>query len=329
MKTIRLGFAGLRHNHIFGLYALAQQKPAIEIAGVFEDSDEGRAAAAERHIAVTHTSYDALLAEVDAVAIGTYYANRGALAIAALRAGKHVIADKPLCTSLEELAEIERLAREQGLTVGIMLDLRDNKNVVAAQQLIADGTIGKINTVRFEGQHPLLYGSRPGWYFESGKYGGVINDIAIHGIDLVRRFTGAEVETVLAARCWNFYAHQCPAFKDSGQFMLRMSDGAGIIADVSYAAPDSHGYGLPFYWEFLISGAQGILRFHAESDGVELYRAGETAVRRVAPVLPRQDYLDAILDGILSRNPAPVTEQALASTAQTLRIQQYADTCGA
>lgn len=329
METIRLGFAGLRHNHIFALYALAQQKPGIRIAGVFEDTPEGMAAAAEHHIAVTHTSYEALLADVDAVAIGTYYAHRGAMAIAALRAGKHVIADKPLCTSPEELAEIEELARKKALTVGIMLDLRDNKNVVAAQRLIADGAIGKINTIRFEGQHPLLYGSRPDWYFESGKYGGVINDIAIHGIDLTRRFTGAEVETVLAARCWNFHARQCPGFKDSGQFMLRMSDGAGILADVSYAAPDSHGYSLPFYWEFLISGAQGILRFHAESDGVELYRAGETAMRKIAPVLPTRDYLDAIIAEIENAHPAAVTEQALASTAQTLRIQRFADTCGA
>ncbi len=325
MKKIRLGFAGLRHNHIFALYELAKQKPQVEIVGVFEDTPEGLAAAAERHIAVTHTSYERLLAEADAVAIGTYYSRRGALAIAALKVGKHVISDKPLCTSLEELETIKALAEAQGLTVGVMLDLRDNKNVVTAQALINGGEIGRINTVRFEGQHPLQYGKRPGWYFEPGKYGGVINDIAIHGIDLVRRFTGAEVEAVLAARCWNFYARQCPGFKDSGQLMLRMSDGVGVIADVSYAAPDSHGYSLPFYWEFLIAGERGILRFHAESDGVELYQAGDTAVRKIPPVAAAQDYLDALLHEMVHGTTHEATEQALRSTAQTLQIQQQAD----
>ena len=325
MKKIRLGFAGLRHNHIFALYDLAKQKSDIEIAGVFENTAEGINAAKERNIEITHSSYDKLLEETDAVAIGSYYTNRGTLAIEALRAGKHVISDKPLCTSLEELAVIKKTAEEKSLTVGIMLDLRDNKNTAAAQRVIIGGEIGKINNIRFEGQHPLMYGTRPAWYFEKGKYGGVINDIAIHGIDLVRRFTGSDVEKVLAARCWNFYADKCPDFKDSAQLMLEMGNGAGVIADVSYSAPNSHGYSLPFYWEFLICGSKGILRFHANSDGVELYRSGETKVQKISPILTERDYLDEITDEIKGNNTNAVTKQAILSTEQTLRIQQFAD----
>ena len=67
-----------------------------------------------------------------------------------------------------------------------------------------------------------MYGRRPDWYFEKGKHGGVINDLAIHGIDLVRLFTDSDVEQVLSARSWNFYANEEPAFLDSAQFMLKM-----------------------------------------------------------------------------------------------------------
>lgn len=325
MKKIRLGFAGLRHNHIFALYEESKQRADIDIAGVFEDAPEGIAAAKERNIEITHSSYEKLLGDVDAVAIGSYYTARGALAAAALRAGKHVISDKPLCTSLEELNAIEKIANEKSLTVGIMLDLRDNKNVIAAQRLISDGEIGKINNIRFEGQHPLMYGSRPSWYFEKGKYGGVINDIAIHGIDLIRRFTESDVETVCAARCWNFYADKCHDFKDSAQLMLKMGNGAGVIADVSYAAPDSHGYSLPFYWEFLICGSKGIIRFQANSDGVELYRGGGTSAEIIPQIEPEHNYLDEIIGEINGSASRTVTEQAILSTAQTLRIQHIAD----
>ncbi len=130
---------------------------------------------------------------IDAIAIGNYYGARGRMAIDALKFGKHVISDKPLCTSTEELNEIERLADEKNLKVSLMLDLRYSGNVLAARKVIKEGRIGTVNNVYFGGQHPLMYGKRPGWYFEVGKHGGVINDIVIHGIDLICYLTGLEV----------------------------------------------------------------------------------------------------------------------------------------
>ena len=52
---------------------------------------------------LTHDDYRRMLREVecDAVAVGDYFARRGEIVIAALEAGKHVIADKPICTKLE------------------------------------------------------------------------------------------------------------------------------------------------------------------------------------------------------------------------------------
>ena len=325
MKKIRLGFAGLRHDHIFVLYNQAKLKESIDVVGVFEDTPEGLESAKNKNIDVTYMDYDKLLEDVDAVAIGSYYGNRGSLAIRALQAGKHVISDKPLCTSVEELDTIKKLAEEKSLTVGIMLDLRDNKIVSTAQKLIRDGEIGRINNIRFEGHHPLMYGYRPNWYFESGKYGGVINDIAIHGIDLIRKFTGSEIDKILAARCWNFYAKECPDFEDSAQFMLQMQDGTGVIADVSYATPNTQGYGLPSYWNFLICGDKGTMSFHVTADEIELYKLGETTVQKIQPVLPDHDYLDEIIDEILNIGQNTVTSQALSSSRQTLLIQRFAD----
>ena len=121
----KLVIAGLRHGHIYSLYDRAMKDAGCQIAAVCEEDAAARSAA-RPDITVNYDSITRMLAEVpcDAVAIGDYYGKRGAIAIEALKAGKHVISDKPLCTSLDELARIEAIAKEKGLKVGCMLDVR-------------------------------------------------------------------------------------------------------------------------------------------------------------------------------------------------------------
>ena len=89
--------------------------------------------------------YAAMLAETkpDIVAIGDYFAIRGARAIQALESGAHVIADKPLCTSLAELDQIDALRRAHGLSVFCQLDMRDSGVCQLADDIInRQGLIG-------------------------------------------------------------------------------------------------------------------------------------------------------------------------------------------
>jgi predicted dehydrogenase len=167
MKKYGIAFAGFRHGHIFGLYNAALENESINVVSAWEENEEAKKSACENGVVFNCESFEDMLSDekVDIVAIGDYYGRRGRLAIKALEAGKHVIADKPLCTSLDELYEIKRLAKEKNLKVGMMLDMRYNKNVLAAKKLVESGEIGEINNVYFGGQHPLLYGERPAWYF--------------------------------------------------------------------------------------------------------------------------------------------------------------------
>jgi predicted dehydrogenase len=325
---MKIAIIGCRHGHIFSLYQLIKESDRAEFAGAFE-ADAAAREAAEKNQGMTfpYTSVEQVLADktVDAVALGDYYGARGAQAIAALRAGKHVIADKPLCTSLTELCEIERLAKEKGLSVGIMLDLRYHKNVLTAKQLIADGVLGAIHNIQFGGQHPLQYGTRPAWYFEEGKHGGVINDIAIHGIDLLTYLTGNTVEKINAARTYNAYATEVPHFLDCGQLMLTLSGGAGVLADVSYSAPNKMGYSYPYYWEFHIWGERGMISFNYNSEGVTLCTADADAPVVVPAVEPFGNVLDAFLDDIEGVPTLMSTAEALAAQRKTLEIQRVAD----
>lgn len=324
----RFAFAGFRHPHIFSFYEMVKADPHAEIVGCFEADPEARAQAEARGVTFTYRTYEELLADpaAEIVAIGDYYTARGGLAIAALKAGKHVFADKPLCTSLTELDEIEAVSGRTGLKVGCMLDLRYMPWVETARKLIADGTLGELRQAFFSGQHPLQYGRRSAWYFEEGKHGGTINDLAVHGIDMLYCLTGLRVKDVLAARTWNAGLPQVPYFHDGAQFMLTLENGAGVQGDVSYSAPDSMGYVLPTYWRFTLWGSRGMMEFSANDSRLLLALNGESEPRYLETKADgSQNCLTVFLDELAGK-PTPInTRTVLTVTRSTLEIQAAAD----
>lgn len=323
---MKIAFAGLRHDHIYLLYEMAMKNKQYEVTGGYEADDAARAVAEQHGLSCRYATYQELLADqdVEVVALGGCFGDRGSMAIQALQTGKHVIADKPLCTDLKELAEIEKLAREKHLVVSCMFTMRYEGNIIAVRNLIRSGALGKINNVYFGAQHPLMYGRRPGWYFEEGKYGGLINDIAIHGIDLLSYVFDLEFDKVESARCWNRFAKEQKDFKDSGQFMLSMKDNAGVIADVSYAIPDGVEFALPYYWQFYVWGTEGTISFNYSSKEMQYYRNGQKEPS-LLKAENSSNYLDDFMK-IVNREKDVILpmEDVFKSTRQTLLIQQAA-----
>lgn len=281
---LRLGFIGFRHGHILSLYDLASQSAEVQIVGACEEHGPTRQNLAER-VKFTHDSAEALLdgADCEAIAIGDYYARRGPLAIAALQRGLHIIADKPLCTDLDEVERMEALAQQKDLRIGCMLNMRDGATVLEARRLVQSGAIGQVHAITFGGQHPLLLGSRPDWYFEKGKHGGTLNDIGIHAFDALPWITGLGFSRVEAARCWNAFAPQYPHFDDGAQALLTMENGCGVTGDVSYFAPDGAGYALPQYWRTTFWGRDGLLEFSSTTKTLTLVEAAAKEPRQVPP----------------------------------------------
>lgn len=319
---MNIAFAGFRHGHIYGLYSRAKEMAGVTVIGAWEQDEAARAAAQQTVSEAFYDSYDALLADekVDAVAVGDYYGARGQLIIRALNAGKHVIADKPLCTSLEELHEIHTLASKKHLRVDCMLDLRYDGAVRTAKKLIEEGRIGTVHAMAFTGQHPLNYGVRPMWYFEEGKHGGVINDIAIHGIDALRYMTRLEFAGVTAAREWNAYAKEAPAFKDCAQFMAQFEGGAGVIADVSYAAQSKTAGKMPSYWRFTIWGEKGCIELRFGDDSIKFVDQNSEEVE----IIECEKVSECWLDDFVKPFDEDCLLDILTSAEAVLRIQQAA-----
>jgi len=327
MKT-RFAFTGFRHSHILDLLAGVEEHPQTELVACCEEDAETRAdLAAKGRVHITHEDHDAMLREVpcDVVAIGDTYGRRGALVLAALKAGKHILSDKPLCTSLAELDAIEATATERNLLIGLQLDSRGYGAMRTLREIILSGRIGALCSLHIGGQHPLLLGRRPAWYFVPGQHGGTINDIGVHAFDFVPWMTGLSWDGIPFARSWNAKASEFPHFEDCAQLMGTLDNGAGVLADFSYLAPDTLGYQLPFYWRILAHGTRGQAQTHLLGTDVELITDSATEPERVLvlPHTPRA-YLNDFLIEIFGHPPQDGLRSVDALRATRLALQTQA-----
>ena len=329
--ALKIAFAGFRHDHICAIYHLAQASQSLDIVAACEPHAPTRSSLESQGIVFTHDDYPQMLAQTDCdiVAVGDYYTRRGRIVLAALQAGKHVFSDKPLCTDIDELTEIEKLAHDRNLALGCSFALRSSGNFLRVKELTDAHTIGNIVTIAISGQHALSLESRAPWYFQPGKHGGTINDIGVHAVDLALWLTaGAQVD-IVAARQWNAKAQPYPHFPDAAQFMFTINRDMGadvsVMADVSYLAPTRTAYSLDNYWRLTIYGDRGFLETSYTLPHILLATDDDEEVHKI-PKLPDKthSYWDDFLHEVQGRkNESSLTTSAvLAASRQTLLIQQ-------
>ena len=282
----KVAFMGFRHPHVYAILKSVSDSNHCLIAGSCEEDEQTRSDLTRAgEVTLTHDSYESLPEKGDfsVLAVGDYFSRRGKITIRALQAGKHVLSDKPICTSLSELEAIEQLARQKSLKVGVFLELRYEGKFSTVRELIRGGEIGEVHSIFFGGQHPLLLDRRPGWYYEEGKQGGTINDLAMHAVDVITWITGLGFAEIHGAREWNAGLPQHPHFKNAAQVMLSLENGCGVQGDLTYISPDSFGYGLPLYWRFTFWGTEGVVETGYNYEDVILYRNGKTEPQHLPP----------------------------------------------
>ena len=201
----------------------------VEVVAACESDAAASAAAEGAGARITHSDPSGMLRDVDCdvVAIGEYFARRGSAAIHALNEGKHVIVDKPLCTSLDELDEIERIARQTQLKCRVhVVDAGSRTDNRRADVDPGKGTIGEIHCDFIRRAASADAGQATGLVFRGGQTRRHDQTTsAIHAIDCLPWITGLEFESVNAARCWNAFAPEFPHFHDGAQMMLTMDNG--------------------------------------------------------------------------------------------------------
>jgi predicted dehydrogenase len=326
-----VAFVGFRHGHVWDVFDRMRSNASFRIVACCEEDPETRKnLAREGKVQISHTDFAEMLRSVqfDVCVVGDYYEKRGALILAALKSGRSVISDKPLCTSMRELDRIASAVGRSGQPLGAMLDLRDSGIFRRMRGLIRDGDIGEVATLSFNGDHPLLLGKRPGWYFEKGKQGGTINDLGIHAFDGIPWLTGHRFTRINAARTWATGRAGSPYFKDAAQVMATLDNGCGVLGEISYLVPDRIAYGYPDYWRFVVAGSKGVVIGRLNDGSLTLFREGAPGPESIPAAAPNPGgYLQSYLRA-LEHSPAAEdlgTADVLDASRVSLLCQEAAD----
>ena len=139
----------------------------------------------------THTDLAEMLRrdDVDLVAVVTPHNTHASVAIECLRAGKHVVVEKPMCISVAEATEMIRAAGRAGRTLAVFHNRRHDGNVRAIEEIIDRGVIGEVFHIEVAstGYGPSQSPSRPGapWRESKKVSGGCLYDWGAHAVDWV------------------------------------------------------------------------------------------------------------------------------------------------
>lgn len=175
-----IGFGGMAGHHL----KQSRTLDFIEVKGVY-DIDPARMAAAVAEGLVAYESMDALLSddELDIVLIAVPNHLHKEYSIRALRAGKHVLCEKPVTLSSEELLEIMRVAEETGKIFTIDQNRRVNRDFVLMRRQVESGLLGDVYVIesRVEGSR----GMPKGWRTDKAQGGGMMLDWGVHLIDQI------------------------------------------------------------------------------------------------------------------------------------------------
>ena len=200
MKTIKIGIIGwgfMGRTHAHALRAMPLFYPGAgfraEIAGICSRRlEKAREAAEELNVPYYTDDYRQLLAreEIDAVSVCTPNALHEEIALAALKAGKHLYIDKPLADTAQGARRIADQAKKSGVFTRMVFNNRYLPVTLRARELVDQGRIGRV--LSFEGRY-LHSGSidpnKPiGW--KQTLQGGVLLDLGSHVLDLITWLCG-------------------------------------------------------------------------------------------------------------------------------------------
>lgn len=200
MGIIGYGFMGKVHAYSYRNISFYYRDPPyrIRLVGVCTSRPETAEKAKDQGgFLIDTTDYMELLKRKDIQVINCClpnYLHRNVV-IAALKAGKHVYCDKPLALNLQEAKEIYEAAKDSGVKHQITFQYRFIPAIIRAKQLIDEGAIGDIYSIRGSYLHSSCVAQSLrkaySWKAEYSKVGGgVLVDLGSHIIDLTRYLVG-------------------------------------------------------------------------------------------------------------------------------------------
>ena len=265
--TLRFAAIGLDHRHIYHMVAELIAAGA-HCAGYCPLTSDPRALEGfrERFPTLPPLPRDTLFDDpgIQIIVSAAIPADRPAIAIRAMQAGKDVMVDKPGAVSLDQVAALEQAAAETGRIFSICFSERFVVRACeTAARLVADGAIGRVIQTTGLGPHRLNRAIRPEWFFRPETFGGILTDLASHQIDQFLFFTRSATADITAAHTANRALPDVPAFQDYGEILLHTPHASGFIR-VDWFTPD----GLPAWGDgrLFLLGTEGTIELRKYVD---------------------------------------------------------------
>lgn len=329
---IKFGVVGLDHAHIYGMTDAMIRGGGTPVA-VFASDPKQIEPFVKRYgngVKIAKSEAEILGDKSIQLIIGAPIPDlRAPLGIRAMRAGKDYLGDKPSITSLEQLAEVRRTVKETGKKFAIMYSERlEVRSAVYAGELVAQGAIGKVIQTVNLAPHRVSAPTRPDWFWDKARYGGILTDIGSHQADQFLFYTGSTSAQVVAAQTGNFHWTDKPKFEDFGDMVVTGNGGTGYIR-VDWFTPD----GLPTWGDgrlFLV-GTEGTIELRKYVDvagrpgGNHLFLTDRKGVRYVdCSKVPLPFGPQFVTDVVERTSVAQDQDQALLAAELVLTAQKNA-----
>ena len=200
------------------------------------------------------------LPEIDAVSVCTWNSEHAPVTIAALQAGKNVLCEKPMATSVEAAEAMLAAAKESGKHLQIGFVRRYGNDCALIQDLVKEGFFGDIYFAK--ASYLRRNGNPEGWFGDKSRSGGgPLYDLGVHVIDLVRYIEGNKKPVSVYGATWQkllnrpnlktpkaYYSasrtdHDICDVEDLAVALIRFEDGSVLSVEASFSLNIAKGSG--------------------------------------------------------------------------------------
>lgn len=230
----------LEHGHIYG-QCNGLIEAGAELKWVYDADPLKVKAFCEKYPKVkVARSFDEILAdkEIKLVAAAAIPCDRSTIGEMVMNAGKDYFTDKTPFTTIDQLQQTKKVVANTKRKYAVYFSERLHvESAMYATDLVQGGAIGKVIQVIGLGPHRLSKPSRPAWFFEKSKFGGILCDIGSHQFEQYLTFSGATDATITQAAVGNYANVDTPEFEDFGEASLLGNNGTSNYIRVDWFTP--------------------------------------------------------------------------------------------
>ncbi len=296
-KKLKIGIIGsggiARSCHMKGYATMPDDCEIVAVCDI--NPDQAKVAAEEFGVEQVYTDFHDLIAdkEIDAVSVATPNAYHVRPTVEALKAGKHVICEKPLGMNAAECREMCRAAKDNGKILQVALQSRFSAPALFMKHFIDAGRMGDIYYARAQA---LRRRGVPGWgvFIDKEKQGGgPLIDIGVHILDLTLFFMGYPKPVSATGKTWDVLGKDPLLFNYMGDYdrskftvedfavgMIKFDNGAVVTLESSFMGNLE---GDPYQTQLYGTKAGALIKPYAQDGAVTIYTEDNRQLFNMSP----------------------------------------------